>query len=114
MGGVIIKDDVYIGANCSIERASMEGMFTEIGNNCILDSGVKISHNVKMGNNVVVLGNATVAGHCVLGDYSFVGCNAYIHVGIKLGERCIVAAGTVVTKDVPDNAVVMGNPARRV
>jgi len=48
----------------------------------------------------------------VIGDYSFVGAGACILPGVSLGRGCLVAAGAVVTKSVPDFSVVQGNPAK--
>lgn len=51
-------------------------------------------------------------GYTVIGDNCFIGIGAYIMPGVKIGNNCIVGSGAVVTKDVPDNMVVAGNPAR--
>lgn len=48
----------------------------------------------------------------IIGAYSFIGARAFILPGVKIGERAIVGACSVVTKNVPANAVVRGNPAR--
>ncbi len=47
-----------------------------------------------------------------IGKRCFIGANAIIMPGLKIGNQCIVGAGAVVTKDVPDNCIVAGNPAR--
>ncbi len=47
-----------------------------------------------------------------IGKKCFIGANAIIMPGLKIGNNCIVGAGAVVTKDVPDNSIVAGNPAR--
>ena len=47
-----------------------------------------------------------------IGRYCFVGANAIIMPGITIGDHCIVGAGAVVTRDVPSNSVVAGNPAK--
>ena len=53
-----------------------------------------------------------VFGKIKIGDHSFIGYYALIMPGVQIGERCVVGAGSVVTKSVPDNSVVAGNPAR--
>lgn len=88
---------------------------------------------VKFHNNVTVTSNVTFVTHDVfheglnrLGkgnfnylckeievfDNVFIGCNSTILPGIKIGPNAVIAAGSVVTKDVPENTVVAGNPAR--
>jgi acetyltransferase-like isoleucine patch superfamily enzyme len=46
-----------------------------------------------------------------IGAYSFIGCASIILPDVTIGDHCIVAAGSVVTKDVPPNSIVAGNPA---
>ncbi|TNE42888.1 MAG: acyltransferase [Sphingomonadales bacterium] len=48
----------------------------------------------------------------VIGECSFIGARSIIMPGVRIGSHCIVAAGAVVTKDVPDNSIVAGNPAK--
>lgn len=54
------------------------------------------------------------AGEIIVGDNVFIGMRALILPGVKIGNNCIVGAGAVVTKDVPDGAIVAGNPARNI
>lgn len=53
-------------------------------------------------------------GKVKIGSYSFIGAKAIILPGVTIGERCIVASGSVVTKSISDGCMVAGNPARFV
>ena len=110
------------------------------GQNVNVDGGVVIGDNVKVQNNVAVYTGTTLEDDVFLGPScvltnvtnprsqinrhslyektlvrrgATVGANATIVCGTTLGRYCFVAAGSVVTKDVPDYALVMGNPARQ-
>ena len=53
-----------------------------------------------------------VFGKVVIGDFVYIGCNTLICQGVKIGNHVLVAAGSVVTKSIPNDVVVGGNPAR--
>jgi len=53
-----------------------------------------------------------LAGNVHVGEFSFFGANAVIREGVKIGKNVLVGAGSVVIKDVPDNQIVVGNPAK--
>ena len=72
----------------------------KIGKNC------KILHGVTMG------GRAGHKGLPVIGDNVLIGVHAQILGDVKIGNNSVVGAGAIVTHDVPDNVVVVGNPAR--
>ena len=52
------------------------------------------------------------AAKTVIGKYCFIGCNSVVMPNVTIGDHVIVAAGSVVTKDVPSNCIVAGNPAK--
>ena len=58
------------------------------------------------------MGGCYLAGRVTVGDFSSIGATATILPDIKIGKYSIVGAGAVVTKNVPDNTVVIGNPAK--
>lgn len=64
--------------------------------------------------------NATILTHdyvnrkkskTVIGDHCFIGMNSVVMPGIQIGNNCIVAAGAIVTKNIPEGSIVAGNPA---
>jgi sugar O-acyltransferase (sialic acid O-acetyltransferase NeuD family) len=85
---------------------------TIIGSNCYLNVNSVIDHECKIGNGVHVMGSAYIAGRVTIGDFSSIGANATILPDISIGTNAIVGAGAVVIKDVPNNSVVVGNPAK--
>ena len=109
-GGVLIKNDVEIGSNTCIDK----GLFME---KTIIDSGTKIdnlvhvSHNVKIGKNCTIVANSMLGGSSTIRDNSHISMSSTIRDQIVIGKNAFVGMGSVVTKNVPSNQIVYGNPA---
>lgn len=104
------------------------GPRTRVGLGCTLIGPVQLGQDVRLAQNVVLSGlnhnyedigrpiaEQGVTTHPIsVGDGSWIGANATVVAGVRIGRNCVVAGGSVVTKDVPDYCVVAGNPARIV
>jgi len=100
--GAYIQEKVVVQAN------------VQFGNNCSVHIGCMIAHDVRVGHSAFISFAVAVAGEVEIGDGAFIGANATILPRIKIGKFATVGAGAVVNRDVPDYAVVAGNPARVV
>ena len=109
-GGVVLEDDVQIGALTVIGRGAIDD--TRICKGSKIDNCTFISHNVYIGENTFVVGETIMFGSSSLGDSSLISGNSTIMNAVNIGNNCIVGAGAVVTKSVVDNTVVLGNPAK--
>ncbi len=103
--GVIIGNNVEI-INCKIDYG--HGYLLEIGDNCVITHCTILTHD---GSTKMHLGYSRV-GRVKIGNNVFVGQNSVILPGVKIGSNVVVGAGSIVMSDIPDNSVVMGNPAR--
>ena len=108
-GGVIIGNNVEIGANCVIGRGAIDNTVIEDG--CKLDNLVFISHNVHLGKDTFIVGESIMFGSSSTGERAYISGNSTIRNKIKIGSDVLIGMGSVVTKDVPNGMVVMGNPA---
>lgn len=110
IGGVQIGDDVEIGACTVIARGTIDD--TIIGDHVKIDDRCFVAHNVRIGNDSLVIAGAEISGSVHVGKSCWIGPNACIREGLKIGDRSLVGIGAVVVKDVPENVIVAGNPAR--
>ncbi|PCJ17070.1 MAG: N-acetyltransferase [Candidatus Cloacimonadota bacterium] len=121
-----IRKGAIIGRNCIISKDTFIDADVTIGNNCKVQNSVSVYHGVTIGNDVFVGPNVSFTNDKIPRAFStdwkitktFVengaslGANSTIICGVKIGEYAMVAAGSVVTKDVKPYSLVMGNPAR--
>lgn len=85
-----------------------------IGDNSSIHMGTLIGHETRIGNSVFIAHAVSVSGCCNIGDGTFIGTNATILPRVTIGKWVTIGAGSVVTKDVSDYSVVVGNPARTI
>lgn len=125
---VVILDGARIGRDCNICAHSFIEGDVVIGDNVTIKSGVYLWDGVRVADNVFIGPNATFTNDPfprsrqrpaqlmgqTLCEGSSIGANATLLPGVTVGKGAMVGAGAVVTTDVPDHAVVVGNPARIV
>jgi UDP-3-O-[3-hydroxymyristoyl] glucosamine N-acyltransferase len=112
IGGVQIEDDVEIGANVTVDRATLG--VTRIGRGTKIDNLVQIAHNVNIGENCIIAAQVGISGSTQIGDESILGGQVGVVGHLKIGKKVMVGAQSGVTKDVPDGTVVFGYPAREI
>ena len=108
-GNVHIEDNVEIGSNCTIDRATLGS--TIIMNGVKIDNLVQIAHNVIIGKNTCIAAQVGIAGSTVLGNDCLIGGQAGIAGHLKIGDRVHVQAKTGVLKNLTSDSKVMGFPA---
>lgn len=109
-GGVVIEDDVQIGALTVIGRGAIDNTIIKRGSK--VDNSTFISHNVILGEDTFVVGETIMFGSSSTGKQAFISGNSTIRDGRHVGEKAIVGMGSVVIKNVEDGSVVKGNPAK--
>ena len=126
--GCEIGDDTKVGTFVEIQKGSRIGKRCKISSHTFICEGVEVEDEVFIGHGVMFTNDlfprATNATGALQGEVDWkciptvvkrgasIGSNATLLCGITIGERALVGAGAVVTKDVPAFSVVAGNPAR--
>lgn len=123
-----IRENTSIGSNCIISKDVYIDAGVNIGNGCKVQNSVSVYQGVTIENDVFVGPNVSFTNDKVprafnsdwkitktlVKNGASLGANSTIICGITIGEYAMVAAGSVVTKDVPPFTLVVGNPARIV
>jgi acetyltransferase-like isoleucine patch superfamily enzyme len=124
----VILEDAVIGADCNINCHTFIENDVRIGNRVTVKSGVYLWDGLVIEDDVFIGPNVTFVNDkyprskqypiafekTYVGHHASIGAGAIILGGIRIGAFCMVAAGSIVTKHVPDRALVMGNPAKIV
>ncbi|MEY4091256.1 MAG: hypothetical protein RLZZ496_438 [Pseudomonadota bacterium] len=124
-----ILSGTVIGENCSIGQNAMIGPKVRLGHGCKIQNNVSLYEGVELADDVFC-GPSSVFTNVLnprahvnrkaefratpVGRGATIGANATIVCGHSLGAYCLIGAGAVVTKDVPDYALMVGTPARRM
>lgn len=102
-------NDVRFGYGCHLYGSIEMGSYIMVSANCLLSGG---GHGTRMGDGPMIFQKCPARQKIVIEDDIWIGGNSVILPGVRIKRGAVVGAGSVVTKDVPENAVVGGNPAR--
>lgn len=108
----IVSEYSKIGEGSVVMAGAIINADVAIGKHCIVNSGAVIEHDCHINDFVHISPSASLAGNVKIGEGTHIGIGATIIQGIKIGKWVVVGAGTVIIRDVPDYAVVVGNPGK--
>lgn len=108
----IVSKYSTIGAGCMILHGAIVQAQSTVGDHVIINTGAQVDHDCAIANFVHIAPGATLCGNVAVGEGALIGAGAVILPGKRIGDWAIVGAGAVVTRDVPNFAVVAGNPAK--
>lgn len=109
IGNVVIEDDVEIGANTTVDRATLGT--TLIRKGAKLDNLIQVGHNVEIGQHTVIVAQTGIAGSTHIGSHCLIGGQVGIAGHLRIGNRVKIAAQSGIGANIPDDAVVQGSPA---
>jgi UDP-3-O-[3-hydroxymyristoyl] glucosamine N-acyltransferase len=109
LGTVILGDDVEVGANSAIDRATLAA--TRIGRNTKIDNLVQIGHNVSIGENCLICGMTGISGSVHIGDRVILAGAVGVADHVTIASDAMIAAGSKLFSDVPAKGEMYGYPA---
>jgi sugar O-acyltransferase (sialic acid O-acetyltransferase NeuD family) len=116
--------ETVVHPTASVSRFATLGIGTVVFQHVTITSGARIgrhvyilpnsiiSHDDRIGDFTCIAGGVCISGNVQVGPGCYLGTNATIKDGVQVGEACLIGMGSVVLQDVPDNSIVVGNPAR--
>lgn len=110
----IIAVSAKIGIGTVIMAGAILNAFARTGNHVVINTGATVDHECEIGDNSFIQPGAHLAGNVKVGRHSIVGIGASVKEGITIGSNSIIGGGAFVNKDVPDNAIYVGVPAKKI
>ncbi len=107
-----VAETARLGEGCQILAMAAIAEEAVLGRHCIVNTTASVDHECRLGDGVHLMPGATLAGCVRVGDFVTIGANATVLPRMSIGAGAMVGAGAVVTRDVPENVVVAGVPAR--
>jgi UDP-3-O-[3-hydroxymyristoyl] glucosamine N-acyltransferase LpxD len=110
LGGVLIGDYVQVGVMTTVISGTIHA--TVIEDYTKIDDHVHIGHNMHVGKNCIITAGTIFAGRVRLEDNAWIGPNTSVRQNVLIGKNAFVGIGSVVLNDVPEGAVIVGNPGK--
>jgi UDP-3-O-[3-hydroxymyristoyl] glucosamine N-acyltransferase len=110
LGGVVIGDDVEIGANSTVDAGTIRA--TSVGHGTKIDNLVQVGHNVQIGEHCLLCAQTAVAGSARIGDRTVLGGKSGVGDNLTVGADCVIGGAAIVLSDVPSGSFMMGYPAQ--
>ncbi|MBI1811168.1 MAG: acetyltransferase [Nitrospirae bacterium] len=109
-----IAASVHLGAGVTVLVDAVINTNAQIGDFCCINTGAIVEHDCILGDNVFIQPRSVLAGNVSIGEDSIIGIGAVVRENIKIGKNCFIGGGAFVSKDIPDNSIAYGVPAKIV
>lgn len=110
----IISNYAIFGTGNFFAANVVVNALAKIADHCILNTGCIVEHECVVESGAHIAPGAVLAGNVMVGENSFIGANSVVKQGVTIGRGVTVGAGSVVIKNIPDNEIWVGNPAKKL
>src|SRR5690606_5646520 len=110
----VISASAKVGSGNFIAANVTVNALAQIADFCIINTGSIIEHECVVISGAHIAPGSVLAGNVTVGENSFLGANSVVRQGVQIGAGVTVGAGSVVLKDIPDNEIWVGNPAKQI
>jgi len=107
-----VAGDAVLGDGSQVLAQAAVCVEVRVGEGCIINTGSSVDHEAELGDGVHLAPGAILAGCVSVGEYTLIGPGATVLPRVKIGRNVIIGAGSVVTRDIPDDVVAYGAPAK--
>ena len=108
----LVSKNASLGRGCIICPHVIIGPKSKLGENTLINAKSIVGHDAKVGQHSVLASMVNVGGHASIGENSMLGMNSSISPKGRVGKNCLITMQSLVLKDIPDNVIAVGNPAR--
>ncbi|MDE6347984.1 MAG: acetyltransferase [Bacteroides sp.] len=108
----ILSGEAVIGDGTVVMQGAIVQSDARIGRHCIINTGASVDHECVIEDYVHVAPHCTLCGNVSVGEGTWMGAGSIAVSGVKIGKWCVIAAGAVITQDVPDNVLVESNSSQ--
>ncbi len=109
-----IADDAVVGCNTLIMQGCTVSVSARVGNHCVILPNSVVSHDARVGDGTQVGSNVSISGGVRIGRGCYIGSRSCFREGVTVGDGSLIGLGSVVVRDVEDDVVAVGNPARKL
>lgn len=108
----IISEESKIGSGVLIEAGCLVTPNPIIGDNVVINTGSQVNHDNIIKDHVYIASGVILSGGVIVEENTLIDDGVIVTLGRKIGKNCIIGAGSIVTKDIEDNVVAYGTPAK--